>query len=159
MAKNTDFTKTGLFHMYVSGMGGMFAYADNGPNKFGSTANGMMLYSKLEQNPIYSLFQRDRADASFDPLSMLWYDTTTKGAYWNGLALDNYFDFVNGSWVSMRSSWTDFTGTFVGMKASVLTGHQTHGDLDVGDFVIDALGVRWAGEYGSGEFRRRERSR
>ena len=157
MAMNPNFTKTGLFHMYVSGMGGMFAYADNGPNKFGSTANSMMLYSKLEQNPLYSLFQRDRADASFDPLSMLWYDTTTKGAYWKDLALDNYFDTVNGSWVSMRSSWTDFTGTFVGMKASVLTGHQTHGDLDVGDFVIDAMGVRWAGEYGSGEFEDVER--
>jgi hypothetical protein len=36
------------------------------------------------------------------------------------------------------------------MKAGQLTGHQTHGDLDAGDFVLDALGQRWAGEYGSG---------
>ena len=111
----------------------------------------MFLYSTLEKNPLYGLFQRDRADAA-DPLSMIWYDTTTKGAFWDGLALDNYFNDVNGSWVSMRSSWTDFTGTYVAMKASILTGHQSHGDLDVGDFVIDAMGTRWAGEFGNANY-------
>jgi hypothetical protein len=39
---------------------------------------------------------------------------------------------------------------YIAMKAGQLTGHQTHGDLDAGDFVLDALGQRWAGEYGSG---------
>lgn len=116
----------------------------------------MFFYGNLEQNPLYSLFQRDRADAA-DPLSMLWYDPSVKGAFWDGLPLDNFFSAENGSWVSMRSSWTDFTGTYVAMKSSILTGHQTHGDLDVGDFVIDAMGTRWAGEFGNGEFAIRER--
>ena len=38
------------------------------------------------------------------------------------------------------------------MKSGNHTGHQTHGDLDAGDFVIDAMGVRWAGELGSGDY-------
>lgn len=151
MAVNPDFTKTGLFHMYVSGNAGMFAYGDNGPNKYSTNANGMFLYSRLENNPLYGLFQRDRADAA-DPLSMFWYDTSSKGAFWNGLALDYYFNQTSNAWASMRSSWTDFTGTYVAIKASNNTGHQTHGDLDVGDFVIDALGTRWAGEFGSANY-------
>jgi hypothetical protein len=32
------------------------------------------------------------------------------------------------------------------------SGHQTHGDIDAGDFVLDAMGQRWAGELGSGNY-------
>jgi len=34
----------------------------------------------------------------------------------------------------------------------MLQGHQTHNDLDCGDFVLDALGTRWAGELGSADY-------
>ncbi|KAN0060317.1 hypothetical protein ACQY0O_007646 [Thecaphora frezii] len=153
MAQNPNWYKTNDFHMYVSGMAGMFFYGDHGPNKFATTANQLMLYSKLSGNPRGALFQRDRADASFDPLSMFWYDPASVGAFWNGLALDKFFDNDDGGqWASMRSSWTDFNGVYVGIKASNLTAHQTHGDLDAGTFVIDALGTRWAGELGSGNY-------
>ncbi|PWN87670.1 hypothetical protein FA10DRAFT_268997 [Acaromyces ingoldii] len=151
MAANTNFAKTALFHMYISGNAGMFFYGDHGPNKYSTNANGMFLWSSLAKEPTYALFQRDRADAA-DPLSMFWYDTTNKGAFWNGLPLDNFFNNTLGSWASMRSSWTDFTGTYVAIKSSNATGHQTHGDLDAGDFVIDALGTRWAGEFGSANY-------
>ncbi|KAI3627967.1 hypothetical protein GLX27_000351 [Malassezia furfur] len=152
MDQNPNWYKTGDFHMYVTGNAGMFAYGDNGPNKFGTTANQLFLYAQKSGNPRYALFQRDRADASSDPLSMFWYDPSTKGAFWNGLALDQWFNNDQGNWFSMRSSWTDMTGNYVAMKASNATGHQTHGDLDAGDFVIDALGTRWAGEYGSDNY-------
>ncbi|KAE8217118.1 hypothetical protein CF319_g8722 [Tilletia indica] len=148
---NQNWAKTGAFHMYIGGMAGLFAYGDNGPNKYSTTANGMFLWARLYNNPLYALYQRDRADAA-DPLSMFWYDITTKGGFWNGLALDQWFNNVQGNWASMRSSWTDFMGTYIGIKASNGTGHQTHGDLDAGDFVIDALGTRWAGEYGNGNY-------
>lgn len=151
MDANPNWSKTGAFHMYVSGNAGMFFYGDNGPNKYSTNANGMFLWGALSNNPLYALFQRDRADAA-DPLSMFWYDTRSKGGFWNGLALDQFFDNNLGQWVSMRSSWTDFSGTYVAMKASNLTGHQAHGDLDAGDFVIDALGTRWAGEFGNGNY-------
>lgn len=152
MKENSNWYKTGDFHMYVTGNAGMFAYGDNGPNKFATTANQMFLYAQKSKNPRYALFQRDRADAAGDPLSMFWYDPTTKGGFWNGLALDQWFDNPQGNWVSMRSSWTDMTGNYVAMKASNATLHQTHGDLDAGDFVIDSLGTRWAGEYGSDNY-------
>lgn len=151
MASNPNWSNTGYFHMFVSGMASMFFYGDNGPNKYATTANGMFLWGALSNNPLFALFQRDRADAA-DPLSMFWYDTSSKGAFWNGLPLDRFFNNALGSWGAMRSSWTDFTGTYVAMKSSNGTGHQAHGDLDAGTFVIDALGTRWAGEFGNGNY-------
>lgn len=47
---------------------------------------------------------------------------------------------------SMRSSWTDPSAAYITLKGGRLTGHQTHGHLDIGDFVMDALGQRWVGE-------------
>lgn len=101
--------------------------------------------------PLYSLFQRDQGDAP-EPMSMFWYDPEVSGSFFYGLPLDHYFDNLNDSWASMRSSWTDSQGTYIAMKAGNLTGHQTHGDIDGGDFVFDAIGQRWAGELGDGNY-------
>jgi len=111
----------------------------------------MMFHATQYNIPEYMLFQRDQYDAP-NPWSMFWYDPSVTGAFWNGLALDHHFDDPLDNWASMRSSWTDKNGLYVAMKSGNHTGHQTHGDLDAGDFVIDAMGVRWAGELGSGDY-------
>lgn len=100
---------------------------------------------------MYTLFQRDRGDAP-EPMSMLFYDPQVSGEFWDGLALDHHFDNITDGWVSMRSSWTDTEGTYAAMKSGAIAGHQTHGDIDAGDFVLDAIGQRWAGELGSGNY-------
>jgi len=84
---------------------------------------------------------------------MFWYDPSVTGAWWDNLALDHYFDNGLDQWAAMRTSWTDNdNGLYVAMKSGNHTGHQTHGDLDAGDFVLDAMGQRWAGELGSGDY-------
>ncbi|KAH7067840.1 chondroitin AC/alginate lyase [Auriculariales sp. MPI-PUGE-AT-0066] len=148
---NTNLQKTGLFHVYVTGMTSLFNYADHGPNKFSTTANSMLFYGSAFNQPLYTLFQRDRFDAT-EPWTMFWYDPAVRGAWWNGLALDHYFNDPSTQWVSMRSSWTDNAGTFLAFKSSGLHKYQTHGDLDCGDFVFDAMGERWFGELGSGDY-------
>ncbi|KAJ8509422.1 hypothetical protein ONZ45_g8412 [Pleurotus djamor] len=147
---NPNYHLTGLYHMYVTG-NTLFDYSDHGPNKFSTTANAMLFYADQYNSPEYALFQRDQHDAP-EPWSMFWYDPSTSGAFWNGLALDAFFDSQSDQWVSMRSSWTDQNALFVGMKAGTNQNHQTHNDLDVGDFVLDAMGTRWAGELGSGDY-------
>ena len=149
---NKAFGLNGLFHMYGDGPGTFFMWGDHGPNRFSTTANGMFLYGDHYDRPEYILHQRDQHDAP-EPWSMFWYDTTVAGAFWDGLALDHFFDDKLTQWASMRSSWTDQNALFCAMKAGMLTGHQTHNDLDLGDFVIDAMGTRWAGELGSGDYR------
>ncbi|MAT71026.1 MAG: hypothetical protein CMJ58_16050 [Planctomycetaceae bacterium] len=45
-----------------------------------------------------------------------------------------------------RSSWDDATATWVGVKGG--SPSDSHGHMDVGSFVLDADGVRWAQEVG-----------
>jgi hypothetical protein len=83
---------------------------------------------------------------------MFWYDPSVSGAYWDGQPLDFFFDDKLDQWAAMRSSWTDHQGLYVAIKAGSNQGHQTHNDLDVGDFVLDAMGTRWAGELGNADY-------
>ncbi|KAF8973560.1 chondroitin AC/alginate lyase [Flammula alnicola] len=149
---NTNFFRTGQFHMYAYGPTSLFNYGDHGPNKFSTTANSMFLYAEHFSQASYSLHQREQADAA-EPWSMFWYDPTVSGAFWDGAPLDHFFDNGLDQWASMRSSWTDQHALFLAIKAGKNQGRQTHNDLDVGDFVLDALGTRWAGELGSGDYR------
>jgi hypothetical protein len=149
---NPNFNLTGMFHMYITGPTSMFNYGDCGPNKYSTTANSMIFYASHFNAPTFSLFQRDRPDAA-EPWSMFWYDPSTAGAYWDGLPLDHFFDNSTDQWASIRSSWTDMNALYIAMKAGTNQGHQTHNDLDCGDFVMDAMGYRWAGELGSGDYR------
>lgn len=148
---NAHFNLTGLYHMYATGPTSLFNYGDHGPNKYSTTANSMMYYASSFGVPRYALFQRDQRDAA-EPWSMFWYDPSATGAFWDGAPLDNFFDNSTDQWGSMRSSWTDGSALYVAMKAGTLQGHQTHNDLDAGDFVLDAAGTRWAGELGSGDY-------
>lgn len=143
---------SGTFHLYAYGPTSLFDYGDHGPNKFSTTANAMLLYGDHYNQPQLTLRQRDMHDAP-EPWSMFWYDPAVAGAFWDGLPLDQFFDDPLDQWASMRSSWTDNAALYVAMKAGKLQGHQTHNDLDCGDFVLDALGTRWAGELGSGDYR------
>jgi len=149
---NSQFKQTGLFHMYVHGPTSLFDFGDHGPNKFSATANSVIFYGSQYNIPQYTLYQRDMFDAA-EPWSMFWYDPSVSGAFWDGLPLDHFFDNQLDQWGSMRSSWTDNDALYVAMKAGQNVGHQTHNDLDCGDFVLDAMGTRWAGDLGSGDYR------
>ncbi|MDA0711884.1 MAG: heparinase II/III family protein, partial [bacterium] len=50
----------------------------------------------------------------------------------------------------MRSSWEDPNALFVGVKAGY--NQVNHGHLDLGNFVVDALGQRWASDLGSDDY-------
>lgn len=149
---NPNFSKTGDYHMAVFGPGSLFSYGDHGPNKFSTTANSMFLYASVFEKPTFALFQRDQFDAA-EPWSMFWYDPSYSGAFWDGLPLDNFFNNALDQWAAFRSSWTDINALYVAIKAGRNAGLQTHNDLDVGTFVLDALGTRWAGELGSADYR------
>ncbi|KAI0785455.1 chondroitin AC/alginate lyase [Irpex lacteus] len=152
LTTNKNFSLTGYYHMAVFGPGSLFAYGDHGPNKYSATANSMFLYGDYYNKPEFILFQRDQFDAGSDPWSMFWFNPLASGAFWDGLALDHFFDDSLDQWAAMRSSWTDQNALYVAIKAGQLLHHQTHNDLDAGDFVLDAMGVRWAGELGSSDY-------
>ncbi|HVV05481.1 MAG TPA: right-handed parallel beta-helix repeat-containing protein [Puia sp.] len=47
----------------------------------------------------------------------------------------------------MRTSWTDSSAIYIGMKGGA--GNVNHAHMDVGSFVMDADGVRWAMDLGA----------
>jgi len=49
-----------------------------------------------------------------------------------------------------RSAWDDPEALFVGVKAGY--NQVNHGHLDLGNFELDALGVRWARDLGSDDY-------
>jgi len=152
LTANPSAALSGTFHMYAYGPTSLFDFGDHGPNKYSATANAMMLYGDHYNQPQYTLFQREMHDAP-DPWSMFWYNPAVAGAFWDNAPLDHFFDDALDQWASMRSSWTDNSALFVAIKAGKLQGFQAHNDLDCGDFVLDALGTRWAGELGNGDYR------
>lgn len=44
-----------VFHMYVTGQQGLFAYGDTGPNKYTANANGLLFYGEYFSNQILYL--------------------------------------------------------------------------------------------------------
>lgn len=50
----------------------------------------------------------------------------------------------------MRSSWTDPLATFVGFKGG--SPAVSHGHMDVGSFIMESQGVRWAMDFGMQEY-------
>ncbi|KIA96355.1 heparinase [Pedobacter kyungheensis] len=50
----------------------------------------------------------------------------------------------------MRSSWTDSLATFIGFKGG--SPATSHAHMDVGSFVIESQGVRWAMDLGMQEY-------
>jgi hypothetical protein len=50
----------------------------------------------------------------------------------------------------MRTSWTDPNAVFVGLKAGSPSVNHAH--MDVGSFVMDAIGERWAMDFGMQDY-------
>ena len=50
----------------------------------------------------------------------------------------------------MRTSWTDANGIYLGFKAG--SASVNHGHMDIGSFIMEANGVRWASDFGSQEY-------
>ncbi len=71
-------------------------------------------------------------DASVPPLSKFWI-----GQGINPVCL-------------MRTSWTDKNAIYLGFKAGTPTA--SHGHMDVGSFVMEANGERWASDFGKQDY-------
>jgi hypothetical protein len=50
----------------------------------------------------------------------------------------------------MRTSWTDPNAIYLGLKAG--SPSVNHGHMDIGSFIMEAGGVRWASDFGMQEY-------
>jgi hypothetical protein len=138
------FSVTGDFPIHCQGPSGIGAnFADASPRAVGGPQ--MFWLASRFRRPDYARFQL--AAAAGHPLEILWYQP--------GLAnrsVDTPLDrhFRGTEVVTMRSSWTDPTATWLAFKAG--SNAINHSHLDLGSFIFEALGVRWAVDLGADNY-------
>ncbi len=81
------------------------------------------------------------------PIGNRWYDPAFPSAEGKSFSLDRYFRDVEAG--SMRGRWTSNSAYLAYHGGDNSIGH---GDLDIGTFVFDAYGKRWAEELGSDDY-------
>jgi hypothetical protein len=92
-------------------------------------------------------------DGKEDALSSLWYNRefSQSETDFGNEPLCRYLKSDAGQpLVLMRSAYLDENAAFAGIKGGY--NFINHGDLDIGTFVFDALGERWAEELGPGRY-------
>lgn len=82
------------------------------------------------------------------PEHLVWYRPISPGEP-HPKQLDHYFHGPVEV-ALFRSAWDDPDALFVGVKAGY--NQVNHGHLDLGNFELDALGVRWARDLGSDNY-------
>jgi hypothetical protein len=139
------FSETGMFPIYITGpLMRTFNYADGGA---GALRGPQMFWlSKRFDKSIYAWYERQVA--SPHPLDLLWFDPRGTAPQAEGLPLDKCFRNIDV--VTFRSSWDDPKGLFVGFKGG--DNRANHSHLDLGTFVLDALGHRWAVDLGADNY-------
>ncbi|MEX0774766.1 MAG: heparinase II/III family protein [Phycisphaeraceae bacterium] len=78
------------------------------------------------------------------PLDLLWFAAFSESIDAPAAPLDRCFRGVEVA--TMRSAWGDRAALYVGFKAG--DNAVNHSNLDLGTFVLDALGRRWATDLG-----------
>ena len=139
------FEQTGDVPVYLSAPNGdIFNYADGRARPM--AAPELFWLAARFDRPDWGAWQRQRARPS--PLDVICganYGVSMRGP---APPLDRLFEGVQVA--TMRSAWNDADPMFVGIKAG--DNSASHGHLDLGSFVFDALGERWAVDIGSDNY-------
>lgn len=149
LSKIPGFSEAGGFPLsFTSPTGLTFNYADAGESKFKGAPELFWLAAKFNR-PAYAAFQLDYAKASLKPLDFLW------GVQWlqrnPAIGVRPLCRYFRGPEVfTARSAWDSPDATFIGFKAG--DNSVNHGHLDLGSFVLEATGCRWAVDLGSDNY-------
>lgn len=144
----------------TSPSGAFFNYADNTTDRGFSAA--MFWFARKERDramiasdladiePMTArvLAGADEENARFFPLALLWWDSAQTEAGNAAMATAPLSWLGRGLMpVSVhRSAWNDPTAWFVGIKGGAIQASHAH--MDIGSFVLEAQGVRWAVDPG-----------
>ena len=157
LSQMPGFLKTAGFMENMTGTTGKpFNFSDAGGN--GGLHPAMFWFSARTKDPSLLWAERSylvtRAPESHVrdrllPAIMLWN---------GGVAINNITPPKSTMWVGhgknpvamMRTSWTDSNAIYIGMKGGSVSVNHAH--MDIGSFVMDADGVRWAMDFGMQEY-------
>jgi len=142
--------EAGNFPIYMTGPTGLFLnFADCGEKSSRHPMPCLFWLARVYNNSFFA--EAEHAELAKDtasPQHVVWYipaptqEPVSKD-------LDRYFRGLVEVAV-LRSAWDDPNALFVGVKAGY--NQVNHGHLDLGNFELDALGVRWARDLGSDNY-------
>ena len=165
MSEIDGFRQLGSFPVYITTPAGMFNFGDNKAEKCYTPV--LHWYAKEYASPLLCVYQMSNMPGNFAvnssesterngsgrdyALSSLWFNSEYANADFSNEPLSMYLKSdVGQSLVLMRSAYLDENATFAGIKGGY--NFINHGDLDIGTFVFDSMGERWAEELGPGSY-------
>jgi len=150
LLKIEGLAEAGDFPIYTAGPTGYYLnLADVGTKSSRRTLPCLFWLARTYDKPLYADDERAmlaKRDAS--PQHVVWY-MPEPGGKLPAKDLDRYFRGPVEVAI-FRSSWNDPKALWVGVKAGY--NQVNHGHLDLGNFELDALGVRWVRDLGSDNY-------
>jgi hypothetical protein len=142
--------RSGFFPLLTSGPTGLFFnFADAGSNEHRGLMPCLFWLARQYQHPEFAAAERALLTSHpAQPQDLIWYQPAPQTPPAE-LPLDKLFHGPVEVAV-FRSAWHDPQALFVAVKAGY--NQVNHGHLDLGNFEIDALGVRWASDLGADEY-------
>jgi len=142
--------ESGNFPIYTTGPTGLYLnLADVGEKSSRRTIPCLFWLARTYHNPLYAEEEHAMlAKHSASPQHVVWYVPRPEKKP-SAKDLDRYFRGPVEVAV-FRSAWDDPEALFVGVKAGY--NQVNHGHLDLGNFELDALGVRWARDLGADNY-------
>lgn len=147
LSEMPGFDKTGEFRIHTAGPTLLtLNFADCGKGNRRRASWPLCYLARRYDRPLYAHFEHRQLDR-FKPEAqhLAWYVPRPDGEM-PALALDRKFDGPVAVAV-MRDKWFDREALFVGVKAGYV--QVNHGHMDLGNFELDALGVRWSRDLGA----------
>jgi len=143
-------SKAGLFPIYTAGPTGLYLnLADVGEKSARRPMPCMFWLARTFHNPLFAYSEHEQIEKrSAQAGHLVWY-TARPRASAARRQLGYYFKGPVEV-VTMRSAWDDPNALFAGIKAGY--NQVNHGHLDLGNFELDALGVRWVRDLGSDNY-------
>lgn len=141
------FSQTGYFPLAMIGPTGRAFNWGDGSEQLGNSPSLFWLAQRFKQ-PLFAWAERNYAARQPDILDLLWLQPQAAGPRETNLARDWHFRGIHAA--SMREEWENPAASFVALKGGL--NHASHSNLDLGSFVFDADGVRWASELGSDDY-------
>jgi hypothetical protein len=145
LSRFTGFDQTALFPLYMTGSGNRcFNFADCSEHV--GRDDCLLWLGRRFQLPAATWLgtANDRPPAA----AMIWYQSPGRDPAAAGLPLDKYWRNVEVA--TLRGRWNDPQALFVGIQARSHAFNHQH--LDIGSFVLDAFGQRWAVDLGADDY-------
>ena len=149
LSKSPGFACTPYFSIYLTGPTGSFDFG-NAHRSFQNISAEFFWFGSKYDDPKIANYRKtfmDQGNIRGGVYDLLWYNESLIGK--QKTQLPNDMMFRETEVVSLRSDWSE-NALFVALKGGY--NLATHGHLNTGTFVLDALGERWITQLGADNY-------